>query len=149
MIHNCCQISPLIFIINILFGFYYGYILYGLLFLCLIITSIIHHTYYTEFTTIIDKISIVYVILYGSMLFYQKINSINMIDSTNCSFSSRLVSIIISTIIILTFLSIFYLYHYGYYNSKYCFDTSIDTAYTYHSLIHYISCFSHILIMIL
>jgi hypothetical protein len=153
MIHNCCQISPLIFIINILFGFYSGYILYGLLFLCLIITSIIHHTYYTEFTTIIDKVSIVYVILYGSMLFYQKINSINSIDSTNCSFSSkivsRIVSIIISIIIILTFLSIFYLYHYGYYNSKYCFDTSIDTAYKYHSLIHYISCFSHVFIMVL
>lgn len=149
MIHNCCQISPLIFIINILFGFYSGYILYGLLFLCLIITSIIHHTYYTEFTTIIDKVSIVYVILYGSMLFYQKINSINSIDYTNYSFSSRIVSIIISIIIILTFLSIFYLYHYGYYNNKYCFDTSIDTAYKYHSLIHYISCFSHTLIMVL
>jgi len=149
MVNNCCQISPLIFILNILFGFYYGYILYALLFLSLIVTSIIHHTYYTEFTTIIDKISIVYVILYGSMLFYQKINSINIIDTTNYSFSSRIVSILLSIVIVLTFLSIFYLYYYGYYNKKYCFDTSIDTAYTYHSLIHYISCFSHVLIMIL
>jgi len=146
MIHNCCQISPLIFIINILFGFYSGYILYGLLFLSLIITSIIHHTYYTEFTSIIDKVSIVYVILYGSMLFYQKINSINSIDFTNYIFLSRT---ILSIVIVLNFLSIFYLYHYGYYNSKYCFDTSIDTAYKYHSLIHYISCFSHVLIMVL
>jgi len=73
MINNSCQLSPLIFIINIIFGFYYDYILYGLLFISLIITSILHHTYYTEFTNIIDKISILYVILYGSMLFYQKI----------------------------------------------------------------------------
>ena len=144
MINNCCQISPLIFIINILFGFYYGYILYGLLFLSLIITSIIHHTYYTEFTTIIDKISILYVILYGSMLFYQKIF---FIDTINYSFLSRYN--LLSIVIVLTFLSIFYLYHYGYYNKKYCFDTSIDTAYKYHSLIHYISCFSHTLIMLL
>ena len=144
MINNCCQISPLIFIINILFGFYYGYILYGLLFLSLIITSIIHHTYYTEFTTIIDKISILYVILYGSMLFYQKIF---FIDYINYSFLSRYN--LLSIVIVLTFLSIFYLYHYGYYNKKYCFDTSIDTAYKYHSLIHYISCFSHTLIMLL
>lgn len=144
MINNCCQISPLIFIINILFGFYYGYILYGLLFLSLLITSLLHHTYYTEFTTIIDKVSILYVILYGSMLFYQKIN---IIDSTNYKSISR--TSLLSIIIILTFLSIFYLYHYGYYNNKYCFDTSIDTAYKYHSLIHYISCFSHTLIMLL
>ena len=146
MLNNCCQISPLIFIINILLGFYYGYILYALLFLSLIITSLLHHTYYTEFTTIIDKISILYVILYGSMLFHQKIY---LIDTTNYSFSSRIVSILLSIVIVLTFVSIFYLYHYGYYNKKYCFDSSIDTAYTYHSLIHYISCFSHLLIMVL
>ena len=147
MLNNCCQISPLIFILNILFGFYYGYILYALLFLSLIITSLLHHTYYTEFTTIIDKISILYVILYGSMLFYQKINIINTItiDSTHYSSLSRLLSIII----VFTFLSIFYLYHYGYYNKKYCFDTSIDTAYKYHSMVHYISCFSHLLIIVL
>lgn len=144
MINNSCQISPLIFIINILFGFYYDYILYGLLFLCLLVTSIIHHTYYTDFTNIIDKISILYVILYGSMLFYQK----NFfIKYTNYISHSRY--ILLSILIVLTFLSIFYLYHYGYYNNKYCFDTSIDTAYKYHSLIHYISCFSHTLIMIL
>ena len=150
MIHNCCQISPLIFIINILFGFYSGYILYGLLFLCLIITSIIHHTYYTEFTTIIDKVSIVYVILYGSMLFYQKINSINSInsiDSTNYISLSR--TIVLSIAIVFSFLSVVYLYYYGYYSKKYCFDENNDTCYKYHSLIHYISCFSHVLIMVL
>ena len=152
MLHNCCQISPLIFILNIVLGFYYGYILYALLFLCLIITSLLHHTYYTDFTTIIDKISILYVILYGSMLFYQKLY---FIDTTHDSYSyssrivSRIVSIILSIMIVVTFLSIFYLYHYGYYNKVYCFDTSIDRAYTYHSLIHYISCFSHLLIMVL
>ena len=112
MLNNCCQISPLIFIINIIVGFYFDYILYGLLFLSLLITSVIHHTYYTEFTYIIDKISILYVILYGSMLFYQKNYSI---DNTNYNYVSRLLSIII----IVTFLSIFYLYHYGYYNKIY------------------------------
>ena len=145
MINNCCQISPLIFIINILLGFYYGYILYALLFLSLIITSLLHHTYYTEFTTIIDKISILYVILYGSMLFYQKIYLIHNTNYVSVSRSS-LLSIVI---IIITFISVFYLYHYGYYNKKYCFDINMDTAYTYHSLIHYISCVSHVLIMII
>ena len=141
MIYNCCQISPLIFILNILLGFYYGYILYALLFLSLIITSLLHHTFYTEFTTIIDKISIVYVILYGSMLFYQKLYFID----TNYIFISRIVSILI----VVTFLSVFYLYYYGYYSKKYCFDENTNTCYKYHSIIHYISCFSHVLIMVL
>ena len=144
MIHNCCQISPLVFIINIILGFYNHYILYGLLFLCLLVTSILHHTYYTEFTTIIDKISILYVILYGTMLFYQKMYYTDAIRSISISRSSLL-----SIIIVITFISVFYLYHYGYYNKLYCFDESNDTAYKYHSLIHYISCLSHSLIMIL
>ena len=142
MIYNCCQISPLVFIINILLGFYQGYILYGLLFLSLIITSLLHHTYYAEFTYIIDKVAILYVILYGYMLFKQKIY---LIDTTNYSF----ITIILSIVIVFTFVSVFYLYYYGYYSKKYCFDENTDTCHKYHSIIHYISCFSHVLVMIL
>ena len=139
MINNSCQITPLIFIINIILGFYYNYILYALLFISLIITSVIHHTYYTEFTNIIDKISILYIILYGSMLFYQKIYILE----------NNLKNKILYLIIILTFLSVFYLYHYGYFKNIYCFNEDIYIAYKYHSLIHFISSFSHTLIMLL
>lgn len=144
MINNCCQISPLIFIINILLGFYCGYSLYALLFLSLLITSLLFHTYNTEFTYIIDKIAIVYVILYGSMLFYQKIY---FIDTINYISIDR--TIVLSIAIVFSFLSVVYLYYYGYYSKKYCFDENNDTCYKYHSLIHYISCFSHVLIMVL
>jgi hypothetical protein len=136
---NCCQISPFIFIINILLGFYCNYILYGLLFLCLCLTSIIHHTNNTEFTYIIDKISIIYIILYGIMLFNQKIKIINY----------NFISIIMCILIILTFLSVFYLYYYGYIMKNYCFHTDTNIAYKYHSWIHYITSLSHSLIMLL
>ena len=138
-IQNCCQISPFIFIINILFGFYCNYILYGMLFLCLLITSVFYHTYYIDFTYIIDKVSILYVTLYGGMLFYQKIIDMNY----------TFISILMMILVILTFLSVFYLYYYGYMIDYYCFHKDITIAYKYHSYIHYISSFSHTLIMLL
>ena len=139
IINNSCQLSPLIFIINIIIGIYCGYFLYSLLFFFLIITSLIYHTFYTEFSNIIDKVSILYVILYGSLLFYQKINTIEI----------NINNIISCTLIITTFLSVFYLYHYGYYNKIYCFNENINIAYHYQSMLHYITFFSHSLIMLL
>jgi hypothetical protein len=144
IINNSCQLSPLIFIINVFMGIYCNYFLYSLLFLFLIITSIIHHTYYTEFTNIIDKVSILYVILYGTLLFYQKIYCIDI----NINMSN-MINLIYIFMIIITFISVFYLYHYGYYNKQYCFDDDIIIAYQYHSMIHYITFFSHSLIMFL
>jgi hypothetical protein len=139
MINNSCQISPFIFIINILLGFYFGYFLYSLLFIFLLITSVIYHTYYTEFTYIIDKVSILYVVLYGSLLFYQKIYCID-INISNLLYMFMIVS---------TFLSVFYLYYYGYYIKEYCFNENIYISYQYQSYIHYITFLSHSLIMLL
>ena len=138
-IHNCCQISPFIFIINILLGFYCNYILYSLLFVCLLLTSLWYHTYNTDFTYITDKVSILYIVLYGIMLFNQKIKIIKY----------NFISIIMAILIIVTFLSVFYLYYYGYIVKHYCFHTDINIAYKYQSWIHYISSFSHFLIMLL
>lgn len=146
-INNICQISPLVFLINIILGFYCNYILYSILFICLFITSIIYHTYYTDFTYIIDKVSILYVVLYGTMLFYQKINDTN--KYTNLNFISRFIYIFMSIMIVFTFISVIYLYYYGYCYNIYCFNDNIDIAYMYHSLMHFISCVSHVLIMTL
>ena len=153
-INNICQISPIVFLINIILGFYCNYILYSILFICLFITSIFYHTYNTDFTYIIDKVSILYVILYGTMLFFQKINDTNtnihtITNTNNVTFISRFIYILMSIMIVLTFISVIYLYYYGYCYNIYCFNQNIDIAYWYQSLIHFISCFSHILIMIL
>jgi hypothetical protein len=139
IINNSCQCSPLIFIINIFIGIYCDYFLYSLLFFCLIITSLIYHTYYTEFAYIIDKVSILYVVLYGILLFYQKIYCIN----------TTILNLLSIIIIVSTFLSVFYLYYYGHYSKEYCFNENIDIAYHYQSMIHYITFVSHSLIMLL
>jgi len=78
------------------------------------------------------------------MLFRQKIY---LIDTNNYISISR--TIILTIVIVFTFVFMFYLYHYGYYNKKYCFDENTVTFHKYHSIIHYISCFSHVLVMIL
>ena len=52
---NCCQVSSFVFIINIVIGIYYKYYLYSLLFIILLITSLIHHSNYTDFTYVLDK----------------------------------------------------------------------------------------------
>ena len=138
-LNNSCQLSPLIFIINILIGIYCNYFLYSLLFFFLIITSLTYHTYNTEFTYIIDKVSILYVVLYGMFLFYQKIYYIN-INITNLLYIFMIVS---------TFLSVFYLYYYGHYIKEYCFNNDINISYQYQSMIHHITLLSHGLIMLL
>ena len=150
IIKNCCQISSLIFIINIIIGVYCNYYLYSLLFVILLITSLIHHSNYTDFTYITDKISCLYIVLYGILLFYQKVNDnfniTKTIEQNYLLFSCKnivFISILISFIIVL------YLYYYGYYNKQYIFDTDINSAFQYHSIIHYISCFAHSLIMLI
>ncbi len=139
IINNSCQLSPLIFLINIFIGIYSNYFLYSLLFFFLIITSLIYHTYNTDFTYIIDKVSILYVVLYGSLLFFQKIYCI---DTT-------IINLLSIIIIVSTFLSVFYLYYYGYYIKEYCFNDDINISYQYQSMIHYITFVSHSLIMLL
>ena len=71
-ITNCCQLSSFVFIINIVIGIYYNYYLYSFLFLLLLITSLIHHSNYTDFTYVIDKTLCAYVVIYGTLLFFQK-----------------------------------------------------------------------------
>ena len=141
MIINYCQISSCIFIINTILGIYCNYIIYSLLFFCLFITSIIHHTYKTDFTYIIDQVSVLYVVLYGGLLFYQKLFYINN------TISFKYISMAI--LIIVSFLLVNYIYYYGYYSQKYSFDIDTHLASKYHALMHYISSFGHILIMLL
>ena len=70
---NCCQVSSLVFIINILIGIYYKYYLYSLLFFILLITSLIHHSNYTDFTYVLDKIFMfIYSIIWNIIILSKK-----------------------------------------------------------------------------
>ena len=147
---NCCYYSSFIFIVNIVIGIYYKYYLYSFLFLILLITSLIHHSSYTDFTYVLDKTLCLYIVLYGTLLFFQKsIDHFTLINNNNNTTILFCVKSILFIFIVVLFLLVLYLYYYGYYTKKYVFDSDIINGFRTHSFIHYISAFAHSLIMVL
>ena len=134
---SLCVYSSLIFITNVFLALYYNHYFYALLFLCLTITSVIHHTYNTFYTNIIDKIFVYSIIFYGGYIFYNKYKDINDINDIK------------SISIITTFLLVVFLYAYGYLTDNYSFHPSQDVSQMYHSWLHIISSIGHHFIILL
>ena len=130
---SVCVYSSLIFLTNIFLALYYNHYFYAFLFLCLTITSIVHHSYNTVYTGIIDKISVYAVIFYGGYIFYTK-----YIKDTK-----DIINIIKPIIIVMTFLSVVFLYGYGYLTDNYSFHPNHSVSQMYHSLLHIISSIGH------
>ena len=128
---NFCFYSSFIFLTNVIVFFFLGYTFYAFLFLCLWLTSVLHHSNPSTTTYMLDKLSIGGVVLYGGYLFLTKWNSI----------STKM-----ALIIIVTFLSTIYLYYYGYTNQSYCFDKNQERGMLFHSGMHVISSIGHHLI---
>jgi hypothetical protein len=139
---SICVYSSLIFLTNIFLALYYDHYFYAFLFLCLTVTSLVHHSYNTDYTSIIDKISVYAVIFYGGYIFYNKylkdiINTKDIINIINTK------DIIKPIIIVGTFLSVVFLYAYGYLTDNYSFHPSDSVSQMYHSLLHIISSIGH------
>lgn len=128
---NFCVYSSFIFLTNVVVFFFLGYTFYAFLFLCLWLTSVLHHSNPSTTTYMLDKLSIGGVVLYGGYLFLTKWDSI----------STKM-----ALIIIVTFLSTIYLYYYGYTNQSYCFDKNQERGMLFHSGMHVISSIGHHLI---
>lgn len=149
---NPCFYTSILFLIVAIKALYNNYIPYGLLWLQLSITSILYHgKMYSEankdYLLSYDKASAYLVVLYGSYLLLQKISCFS--DATNKRYKLNLCSIITIFIIIVSFLTTIYLYHYGYQISKYCFDDNKETAHFYHMSLHLLSIIGHLLIILL
>ena len=128
---NFCVYSSFIFLTNVVVFFFLGYTFYAFLFLCLLLTSVLHHSNPSTITYMIDKLSVWGVVLYGGYLFLTKWDSI----------STKM-----ALVIIVTFLSTIYLYYYGYTNQSYCFDKNQERGMLFHSGMHVISSIGHHLI---
>ena len=137
---SICVYSSLIFVTNVFSALYYNHYFYAFLFLCLTITSIVHHTYNTFYTGIIDKIPVYAVILYGGFIFYNKYIKDLIIDSDLTT--SSLINIK-AALIVSTFLSVVFLYTYGHLTDNYSFHPSHSVSQMYHSLLHIISSIGH------
>uniref|UniRef100_A0A6C0I9Q1 Uncharacterized protein n=1 Tax=viral metagenome TaxID=1070528 RepID=A0A6C0I9Q1_9ZZZZ len=123
--------SSFLFLTNVLIAYNYNYYTYSALFAILFITSIVVHSYDIFLTNIIDKISVIAVTLYGGYIFINK----------NITLLKNLA-------IISTFLTVVYVYTYGYYTNNYCFHEDKDTRQLYHPFMHVISSLGHHLIML-
>jgi hypothetical protein len=126
--------SSLLFITNCASAYYCEYYLYSLFFCLLTITSLIFHSNKTLLSNLLDKCSIISIVLYGAYLFFNKFNNEKML---------------ISSCIITTFLLVIYFYYYGYFIKHYCFNKNKNIGTLYHCLIHIITCIGHHLIIIM
>ena len=147
-----CFYTSILFLIVAIKALYNNYIPYGLLWLQLSFTSILYHgRMYSEankdYLLSYDKASAYLVVLYGAYLLLQKISCFS--DNTNKKYKWNSCSIITILIIIISFLTTIYLYHYGYQISKYCFDDNTETANYYHMILHLLSIIGHLLIILL
>jgi hypothetical protein len=136
--YTSCFYSSFVFIINIIVAYLYKHYLYSFLFLLLFITSIIVHSNYSLTTNIIDKFSISFVVLWGAYIFFQK-----------CCHTLSWKQTIVAFFVILTLLLTIYLYIYGWFTDQYCYCKQQDLAKSYHSIMHLISSFGHVLIVIM
>jgi membrane protein YdbS with pleckstrin-like domain len=125
---NSCFYSSFIFLTNVTLFLYLGYTFYAFLFLCLWLTSVLYHSAPSTTNCILDKLSILGVVVYGGYLFFTKW------DST---------SIQMAIIIVVTFLTTIFLYGYGYKVQRYCFDKKKKRAVLFHSGLHVISSIGH------
>jgi hypothetical protein len=125
--------SSYLFLTNTLLTYYCNYYTYSVLFTFLFITSILYHTYYSDIFFYVDKLAIMLVILYGGHLLYMKYKYMSFV---------RIISIFT------TFVTVGFIFYYGYFTKQYCYDPVPITGLYYHSILHLVSSIGHHLITI-
>tara|TARA_B100000927_G_scaffold289394_1_gene285935 strand:+ start:1565 stop:2041 length:477 start_codon:yes stop_codon:yes gene_type:complete len=139
---NICYYTSFLFLINTVIAFNYNYLVYGLVFLFLFITSTLYHYEKNCKYQVIDKIAVYTVVIYGGYIFIKKIIEKKNKESINFK------NIIYMFIIIITFLSTIYLYYVGYIYNKYCYDPDKFKSECTHGILHFISMIGHLFIII-
>jgi len=137
---NYCIYSSFVFLTNVVAGIYFKQYLYAFLFLLLTYTSIVYHSSKTLLSSILDKIALYSIIFYGGYKFYINVKNQDQIYVKN---------IFKYIFIVTTFLSVVYLYLYGYLTGSYVFHYEYTTAQFYHVIMHLVSSFGHHIIIAL
>ena len=126
-------VSSFVFLTNVVHFLTAGYFVYAFLFLVLFITSVmVRVTEENIFTLAADKIAILFVVLYGLVIFHNK-----SLVSDNY---------ILISLILFTFLAVGYLYTYGWLTNSYCFS---EEGELYRAGLHCISSLGHHLIVLM
>jgi hypothetical protein len=122
---SICFFSSFIFLFNIIYSYLKNEIIYCILFLFLLITSLLFHYYKNVFLLFIDKISILAIFSFGLYKFLQKITIVN-----------TYLEYLLIVVILLCFIIVNYLYVYGYLVNQYCFCNNIYACEICHSILH-------------
>lgn len=138
---NILVFSSLLFSTNSITALYKEYYVYSLLFLQLTVTSILFHLTYNFYINILDKISILCIVFYGSILFYDKFYEYHSIDTHLIGY--RIQFEISKYVIILSFLLTLFLFIYGYWTEQYCYDKEENVGNYYHFVLHCLSSIGH------
>jgi hypothetical protein len=126
-------VSSFVFLTNVVHFLTAGYFAYAFLFLLLFMTSVmVRVTEENIFTLAADKIAILFVVLYGLVIFHNK-----SLTSDNYMLIS---------LILFTFLVVVYLYTYGWLTNSYCFS---EEGELYRAGLHCISSLGHHLIVLM
>jgi len=121
--------TSLFFLFNIYYLLDVDDIIYLISFITLFITSVSFHYTKLNYLSYIDKLATYNIILQGGLRLYENYYK---------SFEKTL-------IIIFFFLSVVYLYLYGYICDKYCFDKK--NGHLYHGFLHFQSSMGHLFII--
>lgn len=126
-------VSSFVFLTNVVHFLTAGYFAYAFLFLVLFMTSVMVRLIKDNIWTLVaDKMAILFVVLYGYMLFHNK-----SLTSDNY---------ILISLILFTFLVVVYLYVYGWCTDSYCFS---EEGELYRAGLHCISSLGHHLIVLM
>ena len=141
---NYKLISSYLFFINVYVCYNKKYYIYTILFINLLISSVIYHWIEYDLYDNIENINIIkkiykinenLIIIYALFIFLYK------------NFKNKR-SIFYNGMIIYLFLFSIYLWFYGFYKKKYCFDTNKEVSSKYHSFIHLLAVIDHLLIVL-
>jgi len=133
MTTTCCLYSSFVFLTNCAFAFLKGQYTYAFAFYTLTLTSItVHGVYYSVDTMILDKLSIVNIVILGGYYVFSNLQLFSELQI--CS-------------ITLTFVIVTWIYYYGYMTNQYCYHSDKAVADVCNSVIHVISSIGHHLII--
>ena len=131
MIKNLNAYTSLFFLSNIYYLLDANDIIYLSSFIILLITSVIFHSTKLKYIGYIDKLATYNIVFQGGISLLEN-------HSKNT---------LISIIVILCFLSVVYLYYYGYIFDKFCFDKKYNEI--CHGVLHLQSSIGHLFIILL
>lgn len=123
---NILLLSSLLFLTNAGTAFHKEYYVYGVLFVCLTIASLLYHSDRNLYTSILDKGFIALVVSYGAYLLYIKSTSENQLQQLG---------------VVAAYTAVLFLFFYGYCEDNYCFHPEWGDH--YHCLLHLISSIGH------